>query len=339
LQTTQSYIRDGIAIDSETGTVKEKAKYDYELIPAGTEAPFRLEVMAYERNEIETIENVIDIIIASLVYTEVRIGAKSRRGLGKIELSDCALLKLDLRNSAEVQQWIDFDWERSPFVAYEPQKMKHLSSRRSCRIEMDFYIPDTLLIRSYATDTRDPDSVMLMEGGTPVIPATSWTGAIRHALWRIGRETDHDREISNITRELFGFVDENQKRAAASRIIIESSLIEGSQSEVYTRNRIDRISGGVIEGALFDEAPIFKATVTFMCQIENPESYEIGAVLLALKEIGNGIQTIGGERHIGRGRLQGIEEPRITFLYGEPFHQTLAEYENALAAKITGASA
>ena len=65
LQTTQSYIRDGIAIDSETGTVKEKAKYDYELIPAGTEAPFRLEVMAYERNEIETIENVIDIIIAS----------------------------------------------------------------------------------------------------------------------------------------------------------------------------------------------------------------------------------------------------------------------------------
>jgi len=107
-----------------------------------------------------------------------------------------------------------------------------------------------------------------------------------------------------LTNDLFGYVKEDKKDAKASRIIIRESLIDGGELLTYTRNKVDRFTGGVVDSALFDEMPHYHGKVKLNIAIKKPEKWEIGLILLALKDMGNGIQPVGGGANIGRGILK-----------------------------------
>ena len=77
----------------------------------------------------------------------------------------------------------------------------------------------------------------------------------------------------------------------------------GGQSLTYTRNKIDRFTGGVVNSALFDEQPHYGGKVTLYIAIKDAQDWQKGLLLLALKDLGNGIQPIGGEANVGRGIL------------------------------------
>jgi CRISPR/Cas system CSM-associated protein Csm3 (group 7 of RAMP superfamily) len=79
---------------------------------------------------------------------------------------------------------------------------------------------------------------------------------------------------------------------------------------VQNRVAIDRFTGGAYETALFSEQPIFggpDSRLTIRLRIINPKDYEIGLLLLLLKDLWTGDLALGGESSVGRGRLQGIE--------------------------------
>ncbi|MHA1757003.1 MAG: type III CRISPR-associated RAMP protein Csx7 [Promethearchaeota archaeon] len=77
-------IKDGVAIDRDTGTAKNKFKYDYEVVPAGTK--FSLHVI---------LENVEDweVGLLGLIFNlwkrgEIAIGGKNSTGLGWSKLEN-----------------------------------------------------------------------------------------------------------------------------------------------------------------------------------------------------------------------------------------------------------
>ncbi len=77
---------------------------------------------------------------------------------------------------------------------------------------------------------------------------------------------------------------------------------------VQNRVSIDRFTGGTRDGALFNEQPLFggaQSLVTVDLQLENPQEYEIGLLLLLLKDLWTGDLPLGGEISVGRGRLRG----------------------------------
>jgi CRISPR/Cas system CSM-associated protein Csm3 (group 7 of RAMP superfamily) len=113
-------------------------------------------------------------------------------------------------------------------------------------------------------------------------------------------------------KELFGFVE--GKEAKSSRLVVHEKVIEKATELVQNRIAIDRFTGGAYHGALFDEQPIFGGNdtiVTIKLELRNPEKYEIGLLLLLLKDLWTSDLPVGGENSIGRGRLKGIKADLI----------------------------
>ncbi len=198
------------------------------------------------------------------------------------------------------------------------------------------------MIREYNPDIPNEEDVRhITSYGEQIIPGPSWGGAIRSAIYNIKRTLrvkSHNPEtveekIKNIINGLFGYVETKEdvaesfegethedlinhskgkgftprssKDAQASRIIIDESIIRGNKLLPYTRNRISRFSGEVIEGALFSELLSNQGEVNLTIRIKNFKQYEVGLVLLALLELYYGFQSIGGTTSIGRGILKG----------------------------------
>ena len=194
----------------------------------------------------------------------------------------------------------------------EPISPKTLSNPHNTDISVTFDIPYSILIRHESGDPSAPDVTHLTSNGQPIISGTSWSGALRHAVHHLLQDmlrgmNRSEAEIKDKTtmllNRLFGTVDEDTKTARASRVRIKESLIMGGQSLTYTRNKIDRFTGGVVNSALFDEQPHYGGKVTLYIAIKDAQDWQKGLLLLALKDLGNGIQPIGGEANVGRGIL------------------------------------
>lgn len=89
---------------------------------------------------------------------------------------------------------------------------------------------------------------------------------------------------------------------------------------IQNRIAIDRFTGGAYQGALFNEQPVFpkeSTRVVLNMKLHKPENYEIGLLLLLLKDLWTNDLPIGGTSSIGRGRLKGIEATLTQYNKGQ----------------------
>lgn len=311
-------VRDGLKLDYSTKTVAKHeakgevsggAKYDYEIIEPGATFDLKMEIITRENNQTEKdkIQAATAFLIKSLQDGDICIGAKTRRGFGRLRLEDIKILELDMKNLKDVEKWIAFDWDFQSNRTLEnlSKNVIDIKKQHNVNISVPFSIPYSLLIRHYSTDPKEDDTTQLTANGKPVIPGTSWNGALLHGLNRILSYLGKGERFKDIKNGLFGYVDTDKKVACASRIQIEESIIEENESLSYTRNKIDRFTGGVVESALFSEKPVYGGNVILDMNIKDPKDWEIGLLLMVLKDISNGIQPVGGAANIGRGILSG----------------------------------
>lgn len=217
---------------------------------------------------------------------------------------------------------------------------EHIDQRNRLFIHATFKLASPLLIRSSqdltkisATDKNSklslPDVVHLRSQRNgkpePIVSGTSLAGVLWHRAERIVNTLGKDLKI---VYDLFGKVDENTKEAKASRLVIDESLIENTAELVQSRIAIDRFTGGAYHGALFSEQPIFgiekaeeekknkkgkekskppQKHIELKLELRKPKEYEIGLLMLLLKDLWTQDLPIGGTSSIGRGRLQGVE--------------------------------
>jgi len=307
------------------------------VLERGNEFSFRIEITLRENNFAPSqIEEVLYLLLTALKEEKIRIGAKTRRGFGKIKLSDLKLLILDMNKSEDRKRWIDFDWDFEGNPALEELNHNLLEKKEFpiTSIKVRFSLPYSLIIKHYSSDPDElhtnylqVDTVHLHSAGNPVIPGTSWTGALRHAIKNIAREIGKQEKVEKLIKRLFGEVEEGSKEKRASRIYIEESIIKNVKLASYTRNKVDRFTGGVVESALFDEAPVFnqgEAKVELNMQIRSAKDEEIGLVLLGIRELWYGLQSVGGDANIGSRILKGeqlfINNKQINFLENEDKH-------------------
>jgi CRISPR/Cas system CSM-associated protein Csm3 (group 7 of RAMP superfamily) len=341
-------LRDGVELDAETRTAAKGKKYDYEILETGARFNFRIEAAIRKASDAEEARKAVAGII-ELLREGVYMGSKTRRGNGNVKMDGVSVMSLDMKKPDDVKKWIDFDWNNFSDSGLLKQYGNVLNDSTGWSVEADFCIPYSLIIRSYGLDPGDPDASQLHCSGLPVIPGTSWNGAIRHAIMNVLDELRVEKKIIDMMMDsLFGFVREDRKshsrkkpltdkepdNARASRICIDESIIEGSKSLRYVRNKIDRFTGGVVESALFDEKPVYNGKVKLNIRIRDAQSYEKALVLLALKEIGLGIQPVGGGANVGRGVLE-LKELKIE---GESLNidKALSLYSKSLTGKLSG---
>lgn len=309
--------RDGVKIDAETGQAKDAAKYDYEVVERETIFKLRFELVirhAYA-DQAQQLKKLMAIILAAFRQGSISLGAKTRRGLGRGIVSNWKVTELDLTQPKGIFNWL------SLYCVKEPNGDNWIdqfdlgeSKQNYFEIKAGFKLTSSLIIRTYAEQEGSPDSIHIKSRDKPVLPGTSAAGVIRTRAGQIINTLDG--KADNWLKTLFGDVKEKKKDGAdyqrASRFLVEEVLIENTVSEIQSRIKIDRFTGGVIDGGLFDEAPLWAeanaegANWFLSCRILEPDPAEIGLLLLILKDMWVGDLPFGGGANIGRGILSGV---------------------------------
>lgn len=298
--------RDSVALN-EDKTVGNK--FDMEIIETGAEGVIRMSMVARERDEFK-LDDAVATILNGLQFGEIRLGSKKNRGLGKLEVLE---VNTSVFGPGEASAWLNFlDHERET-DAYQKHetfdefiKAHPSAAGRFIRISVPLQQRGGLSIRHYSTRPGAPDFEQIRCNGVPVIPGSSWNGAIRSDALRTMKDLCALLDLS--TDKAVCFIDQwfgrvRKEDSWQSNIIVSESILKDSRSLQMTRNRINRFDASTKSGALYTEKAEFNGNTVLNLLVRKEEGYQafLGLLLIVVKDIENGVTPIGGESSIGRG--------------------------------------
>lgn len=320
-------IRDCIKIDSKTGLTKDKAKFDFETVKKGLH--FKLEIEIDLKKELEETGKMLGKILFNYLNEGFSIGAKTNSGLGRAKIENTKLYYFDFSKEEDIENWLNDIYLDSNILESEKSKytLKIKNNKRFTAI-LSLEIKNSIIIKHYPDDPNGPDAVNIKSNGKYVLTGTSIKGALRARAEKIlntikeyKSENENNSNSELILNDLFGVAKEGDGKdgdkesfAMPSRLSVEETEIDLCVAELQHRIKIDRFTGGVIEGGLFDAVPLFPKKLTdgehshvksFKIFIKNPADSDIGLILLVIKDLWTGNLAIGGEKNVGRGVFKG----------------------------------
>lgn len=329
----QTGIRDGVKL-TENKTASSMGKYKLQFVERNASVKIRIEIIEREKN-VKAFGNIKDLWKRDLQWVqlwmngfnngEIRLGARSRRGFGKMEISRLNLRKFDMRDKDTYMRWLDWSWDQADAfeswegreVFFQAKKMK--AKRLEHCLELPLHIPYTLLVREYNA-VAEPDGKIADYGQLTVgargtqafIPGSSWAGAFRSQIAKIVRELGHLSDWEDAQKRLdplFGTWTntlEKRKDLIASKLIFEDTIVEGGHGLPTARIAIDRFTGGTVQGALYKENLWAGGNVLLRIRWPKGETgigdkVICGVLLWAIRDLQHGILAVGGETSAGKG--------------------------------------
>ena len=298
LENTNIVVRDGIRIDDVRGVTVDGAKYDFEVIESGATGQLRIDCVIRRCHEQQgvKIEKAL-AALANALQHGIAIGARTVNGFGRVACKDIALEHYDFTKPDHVKAWLT--GKSGASVAIPKQA---LVADRDLVINMDAYLEDTVLIKSIFEEAWEDKSVALF------VPGTSVKGVLRHQCGRILQAIGSNDELVNT---LFGYSNDDDKDSRKGRVMVDEIYFDKQfNQEEQPRIRVDRFTGGAMNGALFQDHPVRNTkgdAVTFPLRmtVKNCNDAEAGLVMLLVKDLMTGQVTLGANRTIGYGRVQG----------------------------------
>ena len=298
LENTNISVRDGICIDDVLGVTKDGAKYDFEIIESGAYGTLRIDCVVREchQNQFDMIEDSLKTL-ANLLKNGISIGARTVNGFGRIASEDISLEHYDFTKPESVQAWL---LRKSGAMITIPEAP--MVAKRDLIIDMDCYLEDTILIKSIFEAGWEDKSLTLF------IPGTSVKGVLRHQCARILHVLGRGATMTN---KLFGYSNDKTKKSHKGRVLVNEVYFDTAYTqEEQHRIRVDRFTGGVMNGALFADHPLRntkgdKLTFPLHIRIKDCSDSEAGLAMLLVKDLMTGQVTMGANRTIGCGRIRG----------------------------------
>jgi CRISPR/Cas system CSM-associated protein Csm3 (group 7 of RAMP superfamily) len=334
-------IRDGVRL-TDGKTVDNK--FDMEIIETGAEGILYFHYILREGEQESDYEKNIGKILHELQSGSIRIGANKNRGFGRVYINGIYERKFE---SGDVKEWIKFASYHKELKnytskkSYEEWKKEHeVISSDYIKITVPLTLTGGISIRKYSTEPGKADFEHVTCNGNPVIPGSSWMGAIRADAKNILEELGIQNKEKYINM-WFGYVDEKCKEAKQSNVVVAESTIRESHRQLMTRNRINRFDAGTKSGALYTELTYFQGytDLEFMVKKEkNGGHYAmIGILNLIISDIQKGYVPVGGQTAVGRGIFAADTDKEI--IYSEPVdlqqcNQTL--YEQLFQSDVRG---
>lgn len=315
----QVTVRDGVRIDPCTGAAmvddrKKGYKFDLELLEAGTVFPLRFELLIPIGKSAE-FKAALAQVLQGLEQGEIGLGARKRRGFGKCEVRQWSVTTYDLTQPAGLLAWLNGDetaaCSGAKIAPLLDVNEKQADQRAYFEIKAVFQLDGSLLIRSETDAGKNADTghlhTLVNGERVPVLPGSSLAGVLRHRALRIANTLSANGTGSGLVNQIFG---SSEKPLTASRVSVNETVIKGTRQMVQNRVKIDRFTGGAYPTGLFGEQPLWggaDSRVTVELRLRNPQDYEVGLLMLLLKDLWTSDLPVGGERNIGRGRLLGRE--------------------------------
>jgi CRISPR/Cas system CSM-associated protein Csm3 (group 7 of RAMP superfamily) len=306
--------RDGVKIEAKTNTAKDQAKYDYQVVEQGIQFPLRIEVTLREGMDIDE-ATVFLAQLKQYLSNDFYLGANSNTGLGKMKCKDFTAWHFDFPDHAN--QWFSYldNGQISDLDQLDLDTDSSQLHSQAFVVKATFGLKSSLITGSYGIDGGDQsDKTQLKSRDKFVLSGKSIRGAIRHRALKIFNTLGAANAEDQIDK-LFGIVVEDPgktKKVLRGRLRVDECILPNDnklEAKVQDRIRIDRFTGGVISGALFNSEPIWstgKEKIELQFTIHNdPTPEEKKLLLLLLKDLWLSDLAIGGEKNIGRGVLIG----------------------------------
>ena len=156
---------------------------------------------------------------------------------------------------------------------------------------------------------KDAARRLMKASGVPIIPGSSLAGALRHRIVTILLDMKMagiklPENINELVDIVFGYV--HGDNACASNIIIGETEIKNTRPLTMVRTGVSRFESAVKQGTLYKEKTYVDGNLNVHIMVrksEHPadEKWILGLLLLAIKDLQNGLLAVGGQTAIGRG--------------------------------------
>ena len=301
-------VRDGVRIDGFTGTGIKGGKYDYEAVDRGAHGGLQMQFTLRRCHELDEIKDAIARLMKRLELG-IRLGALTSKGFGLIAVENISADFFDFRERKDTVAWLKHSAASKKIL---PSNADDISSRADLIVDAEFIANSSFIIRDYDINEKFGSNKIaarsLQSRNEFIIPGTSLKGVFRHhaeyILRLIGARPD-------VLDKLMGM--STNERKLKSRFIVAETYVSNKnvREALHSRTRIDRFTGGVLQGALFTTKPVWQKnsapSINIHFEIRNVESEaEVGLAIALLRDMWLGRVAIGGEKSIGRGTLQGI---------------------------------
>ena len=298
--------RDGVKIDSLTGTGEKGGKYDYEAVERDASGNLRILVNLRGRHAKENFKGAISEMLGKL-QRGIRLGALTSKGFGLVEVENIDAEFFDFTKKADVIAW--FTDKNS---AEKIQPAENISAdTENFVVDAKFTFNSSFIVRNYdvSEDERKANisAVSLKSLENFVIPGTTLKGIFRHRAEYIFGKLHLDAKFLD---KLMGSA---EGKKIKSRFIVAESYIKNENvvEFAHSRNKIDRFTGGTLQGTLFTTKPVYQKnfdapTLHVHFEIKNVKDFEAGLAMFLLRDLWLGNVAVGGEKCIGRGTLKGV---------------------------------
>ena len=332
-------IRQHVRINQQ-GTAVKNGKFDEEIVPKGVRFCFEIELMAEEGNS-----GIMNTVLAIIQSDGFRIGSGSRSGFGKIEVVGILRRDLDLCVPNELELYLGKSaslakaWEG--YRLYTPSETKVsdyiLYTLELRPVDFMFFGSGFGDERSDMTFVREP--VITWEKGKAtiveqerviLIPASSVKGALAHrtayhynrlegvfADKKTAEELEKNTGKENkAVKTLFGSEGDRKGKNKQRGNILFSDIIEKQKAplekKVLNHVKIDRFTGGAVDGALFSEKVLYAPGKTFNLElmlrktaVDEKDGKIVKAFEAALTDLCRGYLPLGGGVNRGNGTFKG----------------------------------
>ena len=305
-------VRDGVAL-TEDKTADDTGKFNYQIAEAGASGILCMEIVIYENDDLkqEQIENAVQLLLSAMQAGVIRFGFKKNRGMGRMQVTkDFGYRFFDfLKGIEEARDYLKFleneSYEEKTFVPCE-----ELPNDDCITMKIPLTLTGGISIRTYSAKPNDPDYSHLtsrsVKGGTvPVIPGSSWNGAIRaRAIDLLKHELDCKKLVAEL-EAAWGKQEGNTY--TASQILFAESEMEKAHMLRMTRNKINRFDASTVNSALYTERTCVEGNTELEIRIRKPEdnAWIAGLLWLAVQDLCHGLLAVGGLTSVGRGIFSG----------------------------------
>lgn len=283
---SQMVVRPRVRIDGATGAASDGGLFETAALAAGTTGHFTLTWKGHR--DINEVKQPLEAYLAALHCGDIRLGGQKSNGFGRVTL-EAALREYDLTDPRDLHAWLEDTKEPVPVTLENAVDRNRIVFRVEAHTE-------ELLIRSAAT-VRDGDksyTVPYQENGCYMLPGSSIKGAVRSRMTQIAAVFGQEALVDS-------WCGTAQESAIAGKLYFSDGKVEGNPQN-RIRVRINRFTGGVMNGAAMNYRTL-AGTAAWDISLPREEEAACAVLLMALRDLGLGVYTLGGMGSVGVGQF------------------------------------
>lgn len=323
----ESYVRDHVRIDLESGASEDGGKFDAEIVPAGARFLLEFRCDSWDTEFTEAELAYFDKLCSEVLAGRLSLGGKTGLGYGLYKVVEYAFRELVLSEAEGMKAWLAMPefglpaqglgksielaqapavggsglngWLELPLACAGPILIGGGSPHRPAGTGG---VADILFALTPRLNYQGKEHLLWQA----VLPGSSIRGVLRHAIYAILRDLGVERP-EEMLNSLFGFVEANGGQRG--KLVFADSRLEfaGNKPNYQFEQHValDRFSGSALDGALFSEEPFWSEGAQARVRIRacNLEAHEAALFFHAIFDLLAGSLAIGSGVNRGNGRL------------------------------------